>query len=147
LKIYDFKAFYCGIKNLNLGELYNKTFYGVFVDYLSKFKAGEKGKKLLKIKNAFEKWLVNTYARFITPMMKKRKKSFQQINELMEVLSDPESRKKYDKFGKDWPNMPMPFWNAEAAQRIQSKPTQLWSQGSNERDFLIFFESMFGGNK
>lgn len=38
----------------------------------------------------------------LNPNDKEAVKKFQQINEANEVLSDPEKRKKYDQYGKDW---------------------------------------------
>src|SRR5215469_2622369 len=38
----------------------------------------------------------------LNPDDKEAHKKFQQINEANEVLSDPEKRKKYDQYGKDW---------------------------------------------
>src|ERR1700709_718770 len=38
----------------------------------------------------------------LNPNDKEANKKFQQINEANEVLSDPEKRKKYDHYGKDW---------------------------------------------
>src|SRR5215475_7822202 len=38
----------------------------------------------------------------LNPNDKEAHKRFQQINEANEVLSDPEKRKKYDQYGKDW---------------------------------------------
>src|SRR5258705_12478767 len=38
----------------------------------------------------------------LNPNDKEANKKFQQVNEANEVLSDPEKRKKYDKYGKDW---------------------------------------------
>jgi curved DNA-binding protein len=38
----------------------------------------------------------------LNPKDANAQKNFQQINEANEVLSDPEKRNKYDKYGKDW---------------------------------------------
>lgn len=48
----------------------------------------------------------------LNPNDKEANKKFQQINEANEVLSDPEKRKKYDQYGKDWQH-------AEAFEKAQ----------------------------
>jgi curved DNA-binding protein len=53
------------------------------------------------IKNAYRK-LARKYHPDLNPNDKDAKNNFQKINEANEVLSDPEKRKKYDKYGKDW---------------------------------------------
>src|SRR5258706_11905201 len=71
-----------------------------FVDYyktlgLDKNATGE------DIKKAYRK-LARKYHPDLNPNDKDANKRFQQINEANEVLSDPEKRKKYDQYGKDW---------------------------------------------
>src|SRR4030095_11074252 len=53
------------------------------------------------IKKAYRK-LARKYHPDLNPNDKDAHKKFQQINEANEVLSDPEKRKKYDQYGKDW---------------------------------------------
>ena len=73
---------------------------------------------------------------------KEAKQKFQQINEANEVLSDPEKRKKYDRYGKDW---------QEAEKFAQQGNQQTHYAGGNDfygdtdGDYSSFFESMFGG--
>src|SRR5437764_15135929 len=54
-----------------------------------------------EIKKAYRK-LARKYHPDLNPNDKEANKKFQQINEANEVLSDPEKRKKYDQYGKDW---------------------------------------------
>src|SRR6188768_2605647 len=53
------------------------------------------------IKKAYRK-LARKHHPDLNPNNKEAHKLFQQINEANEVLSDPEKRKKYDQYGKDW---------------------------------------------
>jgi curved DNA-binding protein len=79
----------------------------------------------------------------LNPNDKEAHKKFQQINEANEVLSDPEKRKKYDQYGKDWQHAE----HFEQQQQHQQRPrrSQADSYGfSEEHDFSSFFESMFG---
>ncbi len=77
-------------------------------------------------------------------------KKFQRINEANEVLSDPEKRKKYDQYGKDWQH---------AEQFEKARQSHYAGGGSGgqdfgggagfsgdfqEGDFSDFFESLFG---
>ncbi len=59
-------------------------------------------------------------------------------------MSDPEKRKKYDLYGKDWQHA-----DQFEQQRQQRPPNQGEQQfaGNDEGDFSSFFESMFGGGE
>ncbi len=92
------------------------------------------------IKKAYRK-LAKQYHPDANPDDATAKKKFQQINEANEVLSDPENRKKFDKYGKDWQH--------SAAYEQQARQQQQYGQQfggfENEGGFSDFFSSMFGG--
>ncbi|MHA4807191.1 DnaJ C-terminal domain-containing protein [Flavitalea flava] len=54
-----------------------------------------------EIKTAYRK-LARKHHPDLNPNDKEANKKFQQVNEANEVLSDPDKRKKYDQYGKDW---------------------------------------------
>lgn len=54
-----------------------------------------------EIKKAYRK-LARKHHPDLNPNNTDAKKKFQEINEANEVLSDPESRKKYDQYGDQW---------------------------------------------
>ncbi|WP_221392173.1 DnaJ C-terminal domain-containing protein [Dyadobacter sp. NIV53] len=112
-----------------------------FVDYyqilgLDK-KASEKD-----IKNAYRK-LARKYHPDLNPNDKEAEKKFQQLNEANEVLSDPDKRKKYDQYGKDWQHGE----EYERAQQSRAR-SQAGSRygGEDSGGFSDFFESMFGSS-
>src|SRR5258706_1013948 len=78
---------------------------------------------------------------------KEAHKKFQQINEANEVLSDPEKRKKYDQYGKDWQQAEQ-FENARQqsgrSHRSYANDGQQGAGAFDEEDFSFFFSSMFG---
>jgi curved DNA-binding protein len=80
----------------------------------------------------------------LNPNDKEANKKFQQINEANEVLSDPEKRKKYDQYGKDWEHSEE-FEKARQSQN-RSGPGRGQSgfEGFSGNDFSDFFSSMFG---
>jgi curved DNA-binding protein len=97
-----------------------------------------------EIKNGYRK-LARKFHPDLNPNDKDAKKKFQQINEANEVLSDPEKRKKYDQYGKDWQHADE-FKQAEQQQKQSSNSRgQRFSREQSEGDFSSFFESMFGG--
>ena len=98
------------------------------------------------IKSAYRK-LARKNHPDLNPNDENAKKKFQQINEANEVLSDPEKRKKYDKYGKDWKHSEE-FEKANQQQR-QSQRSSGGQQGGGDfsGDFSDFFESMYGGGK
>jgi len=96
------------------------------------------------IKKAYRK-LARKYHPDVNPNDAGAKKKFQEINEANEVLSDPEKRKKYDQYGKDWQHAEQ-FEQAGQSKR-QQRP-QYSSRGQeqfDESDFSDFFSTMFGG--
>ncbi|MCA1759296.1 MAG: J domain-containing protein, partial [Bacteroidales bacterium] len=97
------------------------------------------------IKKAYRK-LARKYHPDLNPNDADAKNKFQQINEANEVLSDPEKRKKYDKYGKDWKHAEQ-FENAKQYQeQAPGFAGQRYSGAQFEGGFSDFFESMFGGS-
>ncbi|MCB0704457.1 MAG: J domain-containing protein [Saprospiraceae bacterium] len=97
-----------------------------------------------EIKNAFRK-LARKYHPDLNPDDKEAEKKFKEINEANEVLSNPENRKKYDKYGKDWQHGEE-FEKARRQQQAQYQSGQqgYTSGGYADQEFSDFFESMFG---
>lgn len=96
------------------------------------------------IKNAYRK-LARKYHPDLNPNNAEAKTNFQQINEANEVLSDPEKRKKYDQYGKDWQHADEFERQQQQSQSSGSRQGGGFSGGQSAGDFSDFFESMFGG--
>lgn len=115
-----------------------------FIDYY-KILEIDKNSTANDIKKAYRK-LARKYHPDLNPNDVDAKKNFQQINEANEVLSDPEKRKKYDKYGKDWQHAEQ-FENAKQNHEQSSDyGGQKYSRAQSGGDFSDFFESMFGGS-
>src|SRR6187551_2863999 len=71
-----------------------------YIDYY-KVLGIDKNASTEDIKKAYRK-LARKYHPDVNPNNKEAHKKFQEINEANEVLGDPEKRKKYDQYGKDW---------------------------------------------
>ncbi|MFZ1800360.1 MAG: J domain-containing protein, partial [Chitinophagaceae bacterium] len=102
-----------------------------------------------EIKKAYRK-LARKFHPDLNPNDKTAHQKFQQINEANEVLSDPEKRKKYDQYGKDWKHADA-YEEARKQQGQQRYASGAGShfQGFEEDDmgeggFSSFFESLFG---
>lgn len=116
-----------------------------FIDYY-KILGIDKSASPKDVKDAYRK-LARKYHPDLNPNNKDAKTNFQQINEANEVLSDPEKRKKYDKYGKDWQH-------AEEFEKQKQQQSQYsgsrggggFSGEQSAGDFSAFFESMFGGS-
>jgi curved DNA-binding protein len=87
----------------------------------------------------------------LNPNDKEAEKKFKELNEANEVLSNPENRTKYDKYGENWKH-------GEEFEKAQQHQRQYQSQGGGNygggfsgadfgdgEDFSDFFQSMFGG--
>ncbi len=110
----------------------------VFIDYY-KVLGVSKTATEKEIKTAYRK-LARKYHPDINPNNKDSEVKFKEINEANQVLSDSESRKKYDKYGNDWKH-------GEENQKAQQQYSQYQSsqQGYSGQEYSDFFESMFGG--
>lgn len=109
-----------------------------FIDYY-KILGISKNATTDEIKKAYRK-LARQYHPDTNPDNAEAHKKFQQINEANEVLSDPDKRKKYDKYGKDWQH-------GEAYERArQQQPFGGGYSGEfDDSGFSDFFSSLFGG--
>jgi curved DNA-binding protein len=96
------------------------------------------------IKKAYRK-LARKHHPDLNPNDKDAHKKFQQLNEANEVLSDPEKRKKYDQYGKDWEHAAQ-FENAKQQSGGRHRSYNSGGEAGNfdEEDFSSFFSSMFG---
>jgi len=106
-----------------------------FIDYY-KVLGTDKNATAEDIKKAYRK-LARKLHPDLNPNDKEASKKFQQINEANEVLSDPEKRKKYDQYGKDWQH-------SEQFEKQNQQRQRQSSQDFSDSDFSSFFESMFG---
>ena len=118
-----------------------------FIDYY-KILGVSKNATQEEIKKAYRK-LARKLHPDINPNDKDAHRKFQQVNEANEVLSDPEKRKKYDKYGENWQH-------GEAYEKAQREYEQQQQQYKSQRqytradfegteEFSDFFKSMFGG--
>lgn len=121
-----------------------------FIDYY-KLLGLDKSASISDVKKAYRK-LARKYHPDLNPNDKEAQAKFQQINEAHAVLSDPEKKKKYDKYGKDWEHAeefekagydPRQHQYQDGSGR--SYRQQTYSGGFSESDFSDFFNSMFGG--
>ncbi len=112
-----------------------------FIDYY-KVLGLDKSATQDDIKKAYRK-LARKFHPDLNPNDKEAHKKFQQINEANEVLSDPQKRKKYDQYGKDWQHAEQ-FEQARQSQRAQGFGRETFRGGFEEGDFSDFFTSMFG---
>lgn len=126
------------------------------MDYIDYYKTLgiDKNATADEIKKAYRK-LARKHHPDLNPNDPEAARFFQQLNEANEVLSDPEKRKKYDQYGKDWKH----------AEQFEQAGRQQTSAGSNPftesghpfggsgdhysysgdaDDFSDFFASMFG---
>lgn len=119
------------------------------MDYIDYYKILEisKGATDEEIKKAYRKQ-ARKYHPDLNPNDREANIRFQQINEANEVLSDPDKRKKYDQYGKDWKHADQ----FEQARRQQNSGGggghPYTSEGFDFGEgggFSDFFSSMFGG--
>lgn len=115
-----------------------------FIDYY-KILGLDKHASTDDVKKAYRK-LARKHHPDLNPNDKEAHKKFQQINEANEVLSDPEKRKKYDQYGKDWQHADE-FEKARQQRGYQSanRGRQTYSGDFGGEDFSDFFSSLFGG--
>lgn len=114
-----------------------------FIDYYQVLGI-KKSASAEEIKKAYRK-LARKHHPDLNPNDTAANKKFQQLNEANEVLSDPEKRKKYDQYGKDWQQSEQ-FENAR--QQSAGRSSRSYNGGQahdfDDEDFSSFFSSMFG---
>lgn len=113
-----------------------------FIDYY-KTLGIEKSASAEDIKKAYRK-LARKLHPDLNPNDKEAGKKFQQLNEANEVLSDPEKRKKYDQYGKDWAHGEAYQHTKQQQQAHSSSTDPQFAHGFDGESFSDFFGSMFG---
>jgi curved DNA-binding protein len=115
-----------------------------FVDYY-KILGIDKTATEKDIKNSYRK-LARKYHPDLNPNDKDSNRKFQQINEANQVLSDPEKRKKYDQYGKEWQHADEFEKQNQYREQSSNQSGHRFSGGQSEGDFSDFFENLFGGS-
>ncbi|GIJ97097.1 molecular chaperone DnaJ [Capnocytophaga stomatis] len=110
-----------------------------YIDYY-KTLGVEKTATSEEIKKAYRK-LARKYHPDMNPGDKVSEQKFKEINEANEVLSNPENRAKYDKYGENWKHGE----EYEKAQRQYSRNNFDETDYESSADYSEFFRDMFGG--
>jgi len=97
-----------------------------------------------EIKSAYRK-LARKYHPDLNPNDKDAKKNFQLINEANEVLSDPDKRKKYDQYGKEWKHADE-YASAGGTQQPSGSGRRTYTSTQFNGSFSDFFENLFGSS-
>lgn len=119
-----------------------------FIDYYQTLGIS-KSASAADIKKAYRK-LARKYHPDLNPNDAEAHKKFQQINEANEVLTNEESRKKYDAYGENWQHADQYENSNRGRQSQQSQGGYSYSDfggGGGNEDFSDFFQSMFGGRR
>jgi len=116
-----------------------------FIDYYKILGIDKKASEA-QIKKAYRK-MARKYHPDVNPNDKTAEEKFKQVSEANEVLSNPENRKKYDKYGKDWKHADdIDRQKQQQRQYNQQRQSQQQTGGAyGDTDYSDFFESMFGG--
>ena len=114
-----------------------------FVDYY-KVLGIQKSASEDEIKKAYRK-LARKFHPDLNPGDKAAEEKFKAINEANEVLSNPENRKKYDQYGKDWQHADEIEKARQQQQQQKSRQTAGGQGGFSDEDYSDFFASIFGG--
>lgn len=99
-----------------------------------------------EIKKAFRR-LARQYHPDMNPGDRNAESRFKEVSEAYEILSDPDKRKQYDRFGQYWKqaaNSPG-GWNGGAAPQGGATPGGFDFDFSQYADFDEFIESLLGG--
>ena len=99
-----------------------------------------------EIKTAYRK-LARKFHPDLNPNDKAAEERFKEIQEANEVLSNPENRKKYDKYGENW-RFAEQYEAAEAARRAGQSPPPGWENfraGGEQAGGFDFNDYGFGG--
>ncbi len=119
-----------------------------FIDYYKVLGVDQKA-SISEIKKAYRK-LARQYHPDKNPSNAEAEKKFKQANEAYTVLSDPEKRKKYDQYGKDWEHAEMYEQQRKQSgyQRgsggFRGGDSFTYSDDFDDAAFSDFFENLFG---
>lgn len=96
-----------------------------------------------EIKKAYRK-LARKYHPDLNPNDASAEAKFKEINEANEVLSNPDSRAKYDKYGENWKHSEAYEQAQRERQRQHAEQGYTTYQGGSAQDFSDIFGSFFG---
>jgi len=114
-----------------------------FIDYY-KILGLDKNATAKDIKKAYRK-LARRYHPDVNPNDAEAEQKFKEVNEANEVLGNPENRKKYDAYGKDWKHADDIEKAKQQQQYQRSRRSSFEDFGEDSGAYSSFFESMFGG--